>query len=96
MRLLRSSRSLPGTTTSRRRHQTTSHCLRMTRQSWPTTALAMPDWYVNAARTLPPWNYAFQFPNPPQGERPPLISNNPIILMAATLVSVWSAAFAIV
>jgi hypothetical protein len=58
------------------------------------SALAMPDWYVNAARTLPPWNYAFQFPDPPTGERPPLISNNPLILMAATLVSVWSAAFA--
>ena len=35
------------------------------------SALAMPDWYVNAARALPPWNYAFQFPAPPQGERPP-------------------------
>jgi Gpi18-like mannosyltransferase len=58
------------------------------------SALAMPDWYVNAARTLPPWNYAFQFPDPPQGERPPLLSANPIVLMAATLVSVWSAAFA--
>jgi Gpi18-like mannosyltransferase/predicted membrane-bound dolichyl-phosphate-mannose-protein mannosyltransferase len=58
------------------------------------SALAMPDWYVNAARTLPPWNYAFQFPDPPAGERPPLISANPVILMAATLVSVWAAAFA--
>jgi hypothetical protein len=54
----------------------------------------MPDWYVNAARALPPWNYAFQFPSPPQGERPPLISDNPIVLMVATLVSVASAAFA--
>ena len=26
------------------------------------SALAMPDWYVNAARAPPPWNYAFQFP----------------------------------
>jgi Gpi18-like mannosyltransferase/predicted membrane-bound dolichyl-phosphate-mannose-protein mannosyltransferase len=58
------------------------------------SALAMPDWYVNAARALPPWNYAFQFPSPPQGERPPLISDNPIVLMVATLVSVASAAFA--
>jgi hypothetical protein len=58
------------------------------------SALAMPDWYINAARTLPPWNYAFQFPSPPQGERPPLISDNPIVLMVATLVSVGAAAFA--
>jgi predicted membrane-bound dolichyl-phosphate-mannose-protein mannosyltransferase len=58
------------------------------------SALAMPDWYINAARALPPWNYAFQFPSPPQGERPPLISDNPIVLMVATLLSVGSAAFA--
>jgi hypothetical protein len=58
------------------------------------SALAMPDWYINAARTLPPWNYAFQFPAPPQGERPPLISDNPYVLMLATMVSVGSAAFA--
>ena len=38
------------------------------------SALAMPDWYVNAARALAPWNYAFQFPNPPTGDRGPLIS----------------------
>ena len=25
--------------------------------------VAMPDWYINAARALPPWNYAFQFPD---------------------------------
>ena len=48
------------------------------------SALAMPDWYVNAARALPPWNYAFQFPGPPKGERPPLISDDPIVLMVAT------------
>jgi hypothetical protein len=59
------------------------------------SALAMPDWYVNAARTLPPWNYAFQFPAPPQGERPPLVSTNPLVLMLATAVSVGSAAFAL-
>jgi Gpi18-like mannosyltransferase len=58
------------------------------------SALAMPDWYVNAARALPPWNYAFQFPAPPQGERPPLISDNPIVLAIATLVSIGSVAFA--
>jgi len=54
----------------------------------------MPDWYINAARALPPWNYAFQFPGPPQGERPPLISDNPFVLALATLVSVGSVAFA--
>ena len=58
------------------------------------SALAMPDWYINAARALPPWNYAFQFPGPPQGERPPLISNDPIVLMVATALSVGAAAFA--
>ena len=25
-------------------------------------AFPMPDWYINAARALPPWNYGFQFP----------------------------------
>ena len=49
------------------------------------SALAMPDWYINAARALPPWNYAFQFPAPPQGERPPLFSDNPLILAAGDL-----------
>ncbi len=58
------------------------------------SALAMPDWYVNAARALPPWNYAFQFPSPPQGERPPLISDNPFVLGLATFVSLGSVAFA--
>ncbi len=58
------------------------------------SALAMPDWYINAARTLPPWNYAFQFPNPPQGERPPLISSNPLVLALATFVSLGAASFA--
>jgi predicted membrane-bound dolichyl-phosphate-mannose-protein mannosyltransferase len=37
------------------------------------SALPVPDWYVNAARALPPWNYAFQFPNPPEGDRGDLI-----------------------
>ena len=26
------------------------------------SAMAMPDWYINAARSYPPWNYDFQFP----------------------------------
>ncbi len=58
------------------------------------SALAMPDWYINAARALPPWNYAFQFPAPPQGERPPLFSDNPLILALATFVSLAAVSFA--
>ena len=38
------------------------------------SALPMPDWYINAARALPPWNFGFQFPDPPQGERAELIA----------------------
>ena len=30
------------------------------------SALPMPDWYINAARALPPWNFGFQFPDPPR------------------------------
>jgi predicted membrane-bound dolichyl-phosphate-mannose-protein mannosyltransferase len=58
------------------------------------SALAMPDWYINAARALPPWNYAFQFPAPPAGERPPLVSTNPFILALATFVSLGAVSFA--
>jgi hypothetical protein len=58
------------------------------------SALAMPDWYINAARALPPWNYAFQFPVPPQGERPPLFSTDLFVLSLATAVSLAAAAFA--
>jgi predicted membrane-bound dolichyl-phosphate-mannose-protein mannosyltransferase len=59
------------------------------------SALAMPDWYVNAARALAPWNYAFQFPNPAQGERGPLISADALKLAVGTLVSLGAAAFAL-
>ena len=38
------------------------------------SALPMPDWYINAARALPPWNFGFQFPDPPQGDRAELVS----------------------
>ena len=38
------------------------------------SAMAMPDWYINAARSYPPWNYDFQFPDPPQGPRAELLS----------------------
>ena len=57
------------------------------------SALAMPDWYVNAARALAPWNYAFQFPNPPTGDRGPLISADALKLGAGTLLSLGAAAF---
>ena len=58
------------------------------------SALAVPDWYVNAARALPPWNYAFQFPNPPEGDRgdliglalPQLVAG----LLAAAAAVAWS------
>ena len=59
------------------------------------SAMAMPDWYVNAARALAPWNYAFQFPDPPQGERGQLISADSLKLAAGTLVSLAAAAFAL-
>jgi hypothetical protein len=50
---------------------------------------------VNAARALAPWNYAFQFPNPPQGVRGPLISADALKLAVGTLVSLGAAAFAV-
>jgi predicted membrane-bound dolichyl-phosphate-mannose-protein mannosyltransferase len=57
------------------------------------SALAMPDWYINAARALAPWNYAFQFPNPPTGDRGPLISADALKLAAGTMLSLGAAAF---
>jgi dolichyl-phosphate-mannose--protein O-mannosyl transferase len=58
------------------------------------SALPMPDWYINAARTLPPWNFGFQFPDPPQGERGDLLSaSGPILvagLLAAAAAVAWS------
>jgi hypothetical protein len=59
------------------------------------SALAMPDWYINGARALPPWNYAFQFPNPPQGNRGDLISADSLKLALGTLVALSAAAFAL-
>jgi len=57
-------------------------------------ALPMPDWYINAARALPPWNYGFQFPDPPQGERAELLSLSGIKvafgLLAALAALAWS------
>jgi predicted membrane-bound dolichyl-phosphate-mannose-protein mannosyltransferase len=59
------------------------------------SALAMPDWYVNAARALAPWNYAFRFPDPPQGPRGQLLSADSLKLAIGTLVSLAAAAFAL-
>ncbi len=59
------------------------------------SALAMPDWYINAARTLLPWNYAFQFPNPPQGVRPALISTSIVTLAVGTVLALGSATWAL-
>jgi predicted membrane-bound dolichyl-phosphate-mannose-protein mannosyltransferase len=59
------------------------------------SGLAMPDWYINQARALPPWNYAFQFPGPPQGARGDLLGASSLKLALGTLVGVSAAAFAL-
>ena len=59
------------------------------------SALAMPDWYVNAARALAPWNYGFQFPNPPDGQREQLLSADALKLAVAVLVSLGATAVAL-
>ena len=58
-------------------------------------ALPMPDWYINAARTLPPWNYGFQFPDPPQGQRAELVSVSAIKLVAGLLVAAAAVAWSL-
>ncbi|MEA2651299.1 MAG: dolichyl-phosphate-mannose-protein mannosyltransferase, partial [Chloroflexota bacterium] len=59
------------------------------------SAVPMPDWYINAARALPPWNYAFQFPDPPQGQRGQLVSASGLKLVAGMLVAVAAVAWSI-
>ncbi len=59
------------------------------------SALPMPDWYINAARALPPWNYAFQFPDPPQGERGELLSLSGLKMVAGALVAVAAVAWSL-
>jgi hypothetical protein len=59
------------------------------------SALAMPDWYINAARALAPWNYAFRFPDPPQGPRGQLLSADSFKLAIGVVVSLGAAAFAL-
>ncbi|CAN5189475.1 hypothetical protein BH23CHL9_BH23CHL9_01770 [soil metagenome] len=51
------------------------------------SALPMPDWYINAARALPPWNFAFQFPDPPSGDRGELLSVDGVKAVAGVLVA---------
>jgi predicted membrane-bound dolichyl-phosphate-mannose-protein mannosyltransferase/Gpi18-like mannosyltransferase len=61
---------------------------------WPLgAAWPMPDWYMNAARALPPWNYEFQFPGPPQGSRASLLSPGSIQLAVGTALGLAAAAF---
>jgi hypothetical protein len=57
------------------------------------SAFAMPDWYVNAAKALPPWNYYFQFPEPPQGHREALLEVDRLKLVAGVLLTAVVAAF---
>jgi dolichyl-phosphate-mannose--protein O-mannosyl transferase len=59
------------------------------------SALPMPDWYINAARGLPPWNYAFQFPSPPAGNRGDLLGTSVVQVAAGLVAAIGAAAFAI-
>ncbi len=60
------------------------------------SALPMPDWYANAARALPPWNFSFRFPDPPQGSRDELLRFSSLKLVAGFLLAAIVAAFAVV
>jgi dolichyl-phosphate-mannose--protein O-mannosyl transferase len=60
------------------------------------SALPMPDWYINAARSLPPWNYAFQFPEPPQGTRAELLELGPLKVILGFLVAGAACVFAVI
>jgi hypothetical protein len=60
------------------------------------SALPMPDWYINAARSLPPWNYAFQFPEPPQGTRAELLELGPLKVVLGFLIAAAACVFAVV
>jgi hypothetical protein len=58
-------------------------------------ALPMPDWYINATRTLPPWNYYFQFPEPPQGDRGALLDVNALKLALGAIIAALAVGFAL-
>ncbi|MDQ2934517.1 MAG: phospholipid carrier-dependent glycosyltransferase, partial [Chloroflexota bacterium] len=57
--------------------------------------LSMPDWYINALRALPPWNFYFKFPDPPQGSRAALLSVDLAKLMVGLLVMAAAVAVAL-
>ena len=59
------------------------------------SAIAMPDWYINAARALPPWMFSFQFPDPPQGDRAELLVLGGAKVLLGAVAAVGAAAFAI-
>ncbi|HEX5040474.1 MAG TPA: phospholipid carrier-dependent glycosyltransferase [Candidatus Limnocylindria bacterium] len=59
------------------------------------SALPMPDWYINAARALPPWNFGFQFPDPPQGTREELLSVGALKGLLGLIVMAGAVVFAI-
>ncbi len=59
------------------------------------SALSMPDWYANAARALPPWNFDFQFPDPPTGNREELFSLDRLKLLAGIVLAGLAAGFAV-
>jgi hypothetical protein len=59
------------------------------------SALPMPDWYINAARALPPWNFGFQFPDPPQGDRAQLIAVGAAKAALGLLAAVVAGLFAV-
>ncbi len=59
------------------------------------SALAMPDWYINAAKTLPAWNYYFQFPEPPQGNRGQLLNADLLRVVGGAVVATLAASFAV-
>jgi len=59
------------------------------------SALPMPDWYVNAARALPPWNFGFKFPGPPQGVREELLSFDVARTVLGAIVAVAAGSFAL-
>jgi predicted membrane-bound dolichyl-phosphate-mannose-protein mannosyltransferase/Gpi18-like mannosyltransferase len=62
---------------------------------WPLgAAWPMPDWYMNAARALPPWNFEFKFPGPPQGQRE-LFNTTTLKLVTGVVLAVGAAAFAL-
>jgi predicted membrane-bound dolichyl-phosphate-mannose-protein mannosyltransferase len=63
---------------------------------WPLgAAWPMPDWYINAARALPPWNYGFVFPNPPTGPREQLLTGSTWRLALGTGVALLVATFSL-